>query len=53
MAYILRINCGRIGVEGMFCSLLFPTIWSKFKAGFNDEVYLGDLEREASLFPCP
>lgn len=56
MAYVLCMNCGRISVEGMFCSYCHSPSFggsSNTLTNVKDEVYLGDIEGEKSLFLLP
>lgn len=54
IAYILCLNCGRVSVEGMFCTFCHsPLLGANPKQEFSDGVYLGEVEGEALPFLLP
>jgi DNA helicase HerA-like ATPase len=54
MAYVLCLNCGRLSVEGMFCTFCHsPLFLASPKQEFNDGIYLGEVEGEHSPFHLP
>ena len=57
MAYVLCMNCGRISLEGMFCSYCHSPLFgggsSNPLANVKDGVYLGEVEGENSPLLLP
>jgi DNA helicase HerA-like ATPase len=54
MDYVLCLNCGRLSVEGMFCTYCHsPLFLANPKQEFNDGVYLGEVEGGNSPFHLP
>lgn len=56
MSYVLCMNCGRLSLEGMFCTYCHSPLFLSFSnplTSVDDGVYLGDIEGESLPFLLP